>query len=166
MICIYSKPKLDSDVITNRILELSQDRLAKQLFIVFLVLMISFTGIAKKVYASTTPKEEQITKLEKKISKGYSRKFCNAIGMGMSKESSLRLAIEENSNPMFNSSLWMELAISGDKNINDVEENKLVKLISTEVVETCGYPLQLSGEKGIKEFANILQNELAKEESS
>ena len=101
-------------------------------------------------------------KLEMNIAKGYSRKFCNAIGMGMSKESSLRLAIEENSSPIFNSSLWLELAMSGEKNINDIDKNKIISNVSREVIDNCGYPLGLEGDEGIKEFETMLTQELGK----
>ena len=113
-----------------------------------------------KAFADTSPEEIKLIKLEKKIATSYSRKFCNAIGMGMSRESSLKLAIDENSNPKFNSSLWIELAISGDKNINNIEEEKLISLISNDVVDKCGYPLGLEGEKGSLEFSELLKNEL------
>ena len=69
-----------------------------------LLIIILIFSISIKETEALSP-EKGIKNLEEKIAKGYTAKFCNAIGMGMSKESSLRLAINENSSPIFNSSL-------------------------------------------------------------
>ena len=39
-------------------------------------------------------------------------------------------------------------------NINTIDKELLAEKIATTVVERCGYPINLSGEKGIIEFQN------------
>ena len=79
--------------------------------------------------------------LIKKISQSYTKKFCNAIGFGLSKESAMNFSIEEN-----------KQAFKKKKEINKINKELLAEEIAVSVVERCGYPINLSGEKGINEF--------------
>ena len=81
--------------------------------------------------------------LIKKISQSYTKKFCNSIGFGLSKESSMNFSLKEN-NQVFNKR----------KGFNNINKDLLAEEIAIKVVETCGYPINLSGEKGILEFKN------------
>ena len=92
--------------------------------------------------------------LEERIAKNYSKKICNAIGIGLSKESAIKLSILENKESKFNPSLWIEIINSGDKNISRIDNSKLYFRISEEVVSECGYPLKLKGSDGINLFYN------------
>ena len=77
----------------------------------------------------------------KKVSKSYTNKFCNSIGFGLSKESAMNFSIEEN-----------KQAFKKKKEINKINKELLAEEIAVSVVERCGYPINLSGEKGINEF--------------
>ena len=79
----------------------------------------------------------------KKVSKSYTKKFCNAIGFGLSKESAMNFSLEEN-----------KQAFKNKKEVNNVDKELLAEEIAISVVEQCGYPINLSGEKGILEFKN------------
>ena len=79
--------------------------------------------------------------LLKKVSKSYTKKFCNSIGFGLSKESAMNFSLEEN-----------KQVFKKRKDINNVNKEELAEEIATMVIEKCGYPLNLSGEKGILEF--------------
>ncbi len=81
--------------------------------------------------------------LIKKVSRSYTKKFCNSIGFGLSKESSMNFSLKEN-NQVFNKR----------KNFENINKEALAEEIAIEVIETCGYPIKLSGEKGIMEFKN------------
>ncbi len=95
---------------------------------------------------------EKVQTIEKKIARNYSNKFCNAIGIGVSPESAIRLAIDENKNAKYNPALWLELVRSGDENINKIAEDRLSTFISKEIIEKCGAAIGLSGDKGIDYF--------------
>jgi len=79
----------------------------------------------------------------KKVSKSYTKKFCNSIGFGLSKESAMKFSLIEN-NQAFNKR----------KEFNNINKELLAEEIAIEVVEKCGYPINLSGENGIQEFKN------------
>ena len=110
------------------------------------------------IYASTNiinnTQETKEDILISKISKNYSNKFCYAIGMGISQEGAARLAIMENKQSKFNSSLWIELARSGEKNIQSIDEIKLTDEISNSIISSCGNAIGMKGEKGVNEFKN------------
>ncbi len=79
--------------------------------------------------------------LIKKVSESYTKKFCNSIGFGLSKESAMNFSLKEN-NQVFNQR----------KGFNNINKEFLADKIAIEVVEKCGYPINLSGEQGILEF--------------
>ena len=79
--------------------------------------------------------------LIKKVSKSFTNKFCNSIGFGLSKESAMNFSIKEN-NQVFNKR----------KGINDINKELLAEEIAISVIENCGYPINLSNEKGVMEF--------------
>ena len=91
----------------------------------------------KEIYAS----ENVDSAFIKKISQSYTRKFCNSIGFGLSKESAMNFSLKEN-NQVFQKR----------KGFNKINKELLSEEIATAVIEKCGYPINLSGEKGILEF--------------
>tara|TARA_B100001113_G_C20833215_1_gene502020 strand:+ start:185 stop:592 length:408 start_codon:yes stop_codon:yes gene_type:complete len=93
----------------------------------------------EKLYAS----ESVDSVLINKVSKSYTQKFCNSIGFGLSKESAMNFSLKEN-NQVFKKR----------KGFTDINKELLAEQISIAVVEKCGYPINLSGEKGIIEFKN------------
>tara|TARA_Y100001968_G_scaffold315499_1_gene342168 strand:+ start:835 stop:1242 length:408 start_codon:yes stop_codon:yes gene_type:complete len=79
----------------------------------------------------------------KKVSKAYTKKFCNAVGFGLSKESAMNFSFEEN-----------KKVYEKRKEMNHVNKELLAEEIAYSVVDQCGYRLNLSGEKDILEFKN------------
>ena len=80
-------------------------------------------------------------KLIDRISKDFSKKFCNSLAFGLSKDSSLAFANKENN-----------LIFRKKKGIDKLDNELLANRISTSAVETCGYLIDLQGEEGVKEF--------------
>ncbi len=80
-------------------------------------------------------------KLIKKISVDYTRKFCNSIAFGLSKESAMTFANKENN-----------LIFEKRKVLNNLNKELIANEISISVVEACGYNINLQGQKGIEEF--------------
>tara|TARA_B100000214_G_scaffold308562_1_gene239946 strand:- start:30 stop:416 length:387 start_codon:yes stop_codon:yes gene_type:complete len=91
----------------------------------------------EQTYAS----ESEDTVLIRKVSQSYTKKFCNSIGFGLSKESAMNFSLKEN-NQVFNKR----------KNFKNINKELLAEEIAIAVIEKCGYPIKLSGEKGILEF--------------
>tara|TARA_Y100001968_G_C19372985_1_gene726098 strand:- start:1024 stop:1440 length:417 start_codon:yes stop_codon:yes gene_type:complete len=118
-------------------------KLKKLIFGIFLFFCIVCATLSlyktEVLYAS----EVDNTIFIKKVSKGYTKKFCNAIGFGLSKESAMNFSFEEN-----------KQAFQKRKELNNVNKELLAEEIAISVVEECGYPINLYGEKGIIEFKN------------
>ena len=100
----------------------------------------------------TKDKTAEIKRFENKLAKGYASKFCNAIGIGLSKESATRLSIAENINPNFNPSILLDRALKKENLIEEVNEKELVDIITSKIVSDCGYPLGLKNKNDIEEF--------------
>ena len=111
-------------------------RLFALVFILYITLIPFYT---EELYAS----ESVDYTLIKKVSRSYTKKFCNSIGFGLSKESSMNFSLKEN-NQVFNKR----------KNFENINKEALAEEIAIGVIEKCGYPIKLSGEKGIIEFKN------------
>ena len=69
----------------------------------------------------------------KKVSKDYTKKFCNAIGFGLSKESAMNFSLEEN-----------KQVFKKRKEINSINKDVLAEEIAISVIDQCGYPINLS----------------------
>ena len=87
--------------------------------------------------------ETKDSNLIEKISKDYTKKFCNSIGFGLSKESAMRFSFSENKEIFKNR-----------KGIKNIDKELLSQKIASSVIDGCGYQLNLYGEKDIEEFAN------------
>lgn len=107
------------------------------------ILLICTTLISvhtEELYAS----ENDDSLLRRKVSQSYTKKFCNSIGFGLSKESAMNFSLKEN-NQVFKKR----------KEFNNINKELLSEEIAIAVVEKCGYPINLSGEKGILEFKSF-----------
>ncbi len=114
--------------------------IALRLFAFVLYTYILFIPFyTEELYAS----ESLESTLIQKVSKSYTKKFCNSIGFGLSQESAMNFSLQEN-NQVFNKR----------KDFKSLNKELLAEEIAIAVVEKCGYPINLSGEKGILEFKN------------
>ena len=104
---------------------------------VLCITLISFQ--TENLYAS----ESDDSVFIKKVSKEYTKKFCNSIAFGLSKESAMNFSFEEN-----------KKVFQKSKEINNVNKDLLAEDLAISVVEKCGYPINLIGQKGILEFKN------------
>jgi len=129
-----------------------REKLKKTTFMLFAFIFIIFSTIngfqTQELFASEI--DESI--LIKKVSQSYTKKFCNSIGFGLSKESAMNFSLKEN-NQVFKKR----------KEFNNIDKELLAEEIAIAVIEKCGYPINLSGDKGIEEFKNYY---LAKEQES
>ena len=103
----------------------------------FFIFSTSIIFDTERLYAS----ESADSVLIKKVSDSYTKKFCNSIGFGLSKESAMNFSLEEN-NQVFNKR----------KEFKSINKDLLADKIAIAVVEKCGYPINLSGEEGILAF--------------
>ncbi len=83
----------------------------------------------------------QNEKLIERISKDFSKKFCNGIGFGLSKESAMNFAMKEN------------IAIfKNKKGVEDIDNKVMAEKITLSVVDKCGYELNITEEEWASNF--------------
>ena len=104
----------------------------------FFIICLGFTFVYPRVLYAL---ENDNSVFIRKVAKAYTKKFCNAVGFGLSKESAMNFSFEENKQ------VFMKR-----KEMNNINKELLAEEIAISVVEQCGFPLELSGEKGILEF--------------
>ena len=109
-------------------------------FFLFVVLSGNIFFIQADIAYSLEAKDSNLIE---KISKDYTKKFCNSIGFGLSKESAMRFSFSENKEIFKNR-----------KGIKNIDKELLAQKIASSVIDGCGYKLNLFGEKDIEEFAN------------
>lgn len=110
--------------------------------------LFRFTFIVSLIFLSFNSQVLSASEIDpsvfiKKVSKSYTNKFCNAIGFGLSKESAMNFSLEEN-----------RQVFKKKREFNTINKELLAEEVAISVVEECGYPINLSGEKGILEFKN------------
>ena len=106
------------------------------LFVFFLV--YGFFNLEAYAYS-----DKQSSQLIERISKDYTKKFCNGIAFGLSKESAMNFAYKENN-----------LIFKNKKGFENLNKKLIANNIAMSVIDSCGYPLNLKGEEGIKKFEN------------
>ena len=134
----------------------------RDIIVVTCSILFLLTLIPLKALALETNGKSNLNAVQEKVANGYAKKFCNAIGMGLSKESSIMLTIRENESPKFNPSLWSELVFSGEEKIEALDEEQLTDLISTKISNKCGYPIGISNETDKENFKEYFQETKAR----
>ena len=109
-------------------------------FFLFVILTGNIFFIQADIAYSLEAKESNLIE---KISKDYTKKFCNSIGFGLSRESAMKFSFSENKEIFKNR-----------KGIENIDKELLSQKIASSVIDGCGYQLNLYGEKDIEEFAN------------
>ena len=135
-----------------------------RLIFVFLSILIIITAIFPERLNALD--EANYQDLEQKIAKGYSDKFCNAVGIGLSIDSATKIAIKENENARFNSRLWREIFSSGEKNISKLDTESLNVSIAENIISRCGNAISMTGTQGVNEYLDILERVKNSEEVS
>ena len=116
--------------------------------LILFFIVISFGSFIEEVSAESV---KQNDKLIERISKDYTKKFCNGVAFGLSKESAMSFANKENN-----------LIFQNKKGFDMLNKETLATNISISVIENCGYPINLKGQEGIKAFKNdyLLMNNI------
>ena len=109
-------------------------------FFLFVILSGNIFFIQTDIAYSLEAKDSNLIE---KISKDYTKKFCNSIGFGLSRESAMSFSFSENKEIFKNR-----------KGIKNIDKVLLSQKIASSVIDGCGYQLNLYGEKDIEEFAN------------
>ena len=95
-------------------------------------------------------------KLIERIANDYSKKFCNGIAFGLSKESAMNFANKDNN-----------LIFQKKKDIAKLNNDLIANRISLSVIENCSFTINLKGEERIDNFKDdyMSMNNLISEEN-
>ena len=104
-----------------------------------MILLIFFSAFEVKIVEAKTIIQDE--KLIEKISKDYTKKFCNSIAFGLSRESAMIFSNKENN-----------LIYKKKKGFDLLDKDLIADKIAIYVVEDCGYIINLRGNEGIDEF--------------
>ena len=87
--------------------------------------------------------DPSVSLLQNRISNNFSRKYCNAIQNGFSKDEAMKFAIVKTEN-------IISFSYNPQKNL--IEKNDLANQISLQVVNDCGWSFGLIGKEGVDYF--------------
>ena len=114
----------------------------KQIIFIFLSFLFIFVSIFDSFnLVAVANTEKQNDQLIEKISKDFTKKFCNGVAFGLSKDSAMIFADKENS-----------LIFQKKKGVDKLNKELLSNKIAYSVIDSCGYPLGLRGEEGVNQF--------------
>ncbi len=120
-----------------------------------LLLLLTWYGPSAKAIESVA-----LNPIQTKIAKSYSNKFCNAVGIGMSKESAMKLTIMENNELTYNPSLWLDIAFKGKKEIEKINKSDFSHEIYQTIIDDCGSSLEAIGGTTMKDFKDEFISEI------
>ncbi len=110
------------------------------IYMTLIVFILVFSTFNLELNASNVNQNELLIN---RISKDFSKKFCNGVGFGLSQESALNFAMKEN------------MAIfSKKKGIENIDNKILIEKISSSIIDNCGYPLNISEDQLESNFQN------------
>ena len=111
---------------------------------IFFVLLFSIIYLLKPVtglaFDSSDP---SVSLLQNRISNNFSKKYCNAIQNGFSKDEAMKSAIIKTENI---------ISFSYNPQKKWVEKSDLANQISLQVVNNCGWSFGLIGKEGVDYF--------------
>lgn len=116
----------------------------QQIISIFLSIFVLTTYIIFSRTDLVLASENQSSGLIEKISRDYTKKFCNSIGFGLSEESAMRFSFSEN-----------KQIFEKRKGFQDLDKKLLASKIAFSVIEGCGNQLNLYGDEDIEDFTNF-----------
>ena len=110
----------------------------------FLVLSFFIINLLNpKICFAFNTSDPSVSLLQNRISNNFSRKFCNAIQNGFSKDEAMKSAIVKTENI---------ISFSYNPQKKWIEKDDLANQISSQVVNDCGWSFGLIGKEGIDYF--------------
>ena len=132
-------------------------------YLLSLSLVILLTSFVQAVDAK---ENIDLNKIQNKIAKSYSNKFCNAIGIGMSKESAMKLSIMENSKLKYNPSLWMDIVFKRKANLEEINKSRISNIIYEKIIADCGPALESMAGDSMQDFKEEFMTQIENSKES
>ena len=115
-----------------------ESKLISTFCLITFVFCLVFGSFNLELNALTNNQNDQLIE---RISKDFSKKFCNGVAFGLSEESAMNFAIKENSAIFYKK-----------RGIENVEKEILAESVSIKIVDKCGYQLNLLDEQWVAKF--------------
>lgn len=112
----------------------------KLFFVLILFIIFQFKPAIGLAFDKSDP---SVSLLQNRISNNFSKKYCNAIQNGLSKDEAMKSAIVKTENI---------ISFSYNPQKKWIEKSDLANQISSQVVNDCGRSIGLIGNEGIKYF--------------
>ena len=109
----------------------------------FFVLLLVFYILNPSLGFAFETSDPSVSLLQNRISSNFSRKYCNAIKNGFSKDEAMKSAIIKTENI---------IAFSYNPQKKWIEKDDLANQISLQVVNDCGWSFGLIGKEGVNYF--------------
>ena len=114
------------------------------MFNLFFVLLLFITFQLKPAIGiAFDTSDPSVSLLQNRISKNFSRKYCNAIQNGFSKDEAMKSAIVKTENI---------ISFSFNPQKKWIEKDDLANQISLQVINDCGWLFGLTGKEGVSYF--------------
>jgi len=114
--------------------------LFKLFFVLLLFISLQYKPAIGLAFDTSDP---SVSLLQNRISNNFSKKYCNAIQNGFSKDEAMKSAIVKTENI---------ISFSYNPQKKWIEKNDLANQISLEVVNDCGRSIGLIGKDGVNYF--------------
>ena len=108
------------------------------LFFISLIFSSTFCLFNLSVVEASTIQNDNLIE---KISKDFTKKFCNSIAFGLSEESAMTFSNKENN-----------LIFKNKKGFQSLNKESIANKIAISVMDDCGYLIDMKGENEVKEF--------------
>ena len=109
------------------------------------LIILSIVSIHPLITFASHTSDPSVSLLQSKISNNFSKKYCNAIQNGLSKDEAMTSAIVKTENI---------ITFSYNPQKKWIEKEDLANQISIKVINNCGWNFGLIGKDGIEYFKN------------
>ena len=109
------------------------------------LIILSIVSIHPLITFASHTSDPTVSLLQSKISNNFSKKYCNAIQNGLSKDEAMTSAIVKTENI---------ITFSYNPQKKWIEKEDLANQISIKVINNCGWNFGLIGKEGIDYFKN------------
>ena len=110
------------------------------------LIILSIVSIHPLITFASHTSDPSVSLLQSKISNNFSKKYCNAIQNGLSKDEAMTSAIVKTENI---------ITFSYNPQKKWIEKEDLANQISIKVINNCGWNFGLIGKDGIDYFKNF-----------
>ncbi len=101
-----------------------------------------------------------LTPVQYKTAKNFSRKFCDAILVGLTDETAANIASRELIKVLLEPSLWSSTILTNGGDIKALPEGQMVSLTASNIINECGKSLSNQAQEDVKSMESFLNSKI------